>query len=363
MILDAVRQILRNSLSILNDASAWLLLSFVLAGLLHNFLKPERLQRMLGNKSLWSLVRGTVSGMLLPICSCGVIPLGLGLYYSGAYLGPTLSFMTATPIINPAAVLLAYGLLGPEIATIYLVSGFVVPVAIGFAGNCLAGPELRAPGLEDFSAWTGEQEIEEVPFREKILSGLRWGFMDLGVMVSKYIVLGVFLAGLIITWVPKTMIQEYLGNPGMVSLAGIAVLGAVMYVCAVGHIPFIAALIASGAAPGVAITFLMTGAATNLPELISIYRIIGKRAVAIYATTMVSASMLIGYLTNTVLLRGFMPVIDVEHNGRVIGWANQLIVAAPKPLEYACSGVILALCAYAYVPRIHHLLTSPAASR
>ncbi|MCS4465357.1 permease [Clostridium botulinum] len=42
--------------------------------------------------------------MLLPICSCGVIPLGLSLYYSGAYLGPTLAFIASTPIINPIAV-------------------------------------------------------------------------------------------------------------------------------------------------------------------------------------------------------------------------------------------------------------------
>jgi uncharacterized protein len=358
-----VNRVIETCLTILNDASVWLLLSFVLAGLLHNFLKPERLQRMLGNKSFASIVRGTVSGMLLPICSCGVIPLGLGLYYSGAYLGPTLAFMTATPIINPAAVILAYGLLGPEIATIYLVSGFLVPVAIGFLGNLLAGPELKAPGVDDPADASGESWCEEACFREKILSGLRWGFMDLGVMVSKYIVLGVFLAGLIITLVPKSMIQEYLGNPGMISLAGIAVLGAVMYVCAVGHIPFIAALVASGAAPGVAITFLMTGAATNLPELISIYKIIGKRAVAIYAVTMVSASMLIGYLTNAMLLRDFLPIINIEHNARAIGWANNLIVAAPKPLEYACSGVVLALCVYAYAPRIQHLLASSATSR
>lgn len=363
MILDAVRQSIQSALSILNDASVWLLLSYVLAGLLHNFLKPERLQRMLGDRGFASLARGTVSGMLLPICSCGVIPLGLGLYYSGACLGPTLAFMTATPIINPAAVLMAYGLLGPQIATIYFVSGFLVPIVVGVLGNLLAGPELRAPGVEDLDACVGELESEAVGLREKILSGLHWGFMDLGVMVSKYIVLGVLLAGFIITLAPKSVIQDYLGNPGMISLAGIAVLGAVMYVCAVGHIPFIAALVASGAAPGVAITFLMTGAATNLPELISIYRIIGKRAVAIYAITMVSTSMLIGYVTNTLLLPEFMPVMSVDHNARAIGWANQLIVAAPKPLEYACSGVIVALCAYAYMPKIRHLLLSTAPSR
>ena len=112
MVLELTQKVILTALDILNGASVWLVISFVLAGLMHNLISPDRLQRMLGNRSISALIKATVSGMLLPICSCGVIPLGLGLYYSGAYLGPTLAFMTATPIINPAAVLLAYGFLG-----------------------------------------------------------------------------------------------------------------------------------------------------------------------------------------------------------------------------------------------------------
>ena len=89
----------------------------------------------------------------------------------------------------------------------------------------------------------------------------------------------------------------------MISILGIAVLGSVIYVCAVGHIPLVAALVATGAAPGVAITFLMTGAATNLPELISIYKMIGKRAVMIYSSLVVFSSLIIGWLANQYLFR------------------------------------------------------------
>ena len=347
---------------ILNDASVWLIASFALAGVLHNVLRPDLLQRMLANRKVSSIVRGTVSGMLLPICSCGVIPLGLGLYYSGAYLGPTLAFMTATPIINPAAVLLAYGLLGPQIATIYLAGGFIVPFMVGLLGNALAGEELRAPGIEEGRASARVDAGEEIGFRRKMASGLVWGFMELGVMVSRYIVLGVLLAGLIITVVPKEIIQEYLGNPGMISLAGIALLGAIMYVCAVGHIPFIAALVAGGAAPGVAITFLMTGAATNLPELISIYRMIGKRATAVYAVTMIGMSILIGYIANVLLLSDFIPFFNHERTAAMVGFANRLIWVGPKPLRYLCSGAILVLCAYSFLPRVRMLFCKTSAA-
>jgi len=306
VIVEIVNRIFYVSIDILNGASVWLVASFILAGLLHNVLSPEKMQRMLGNTNISSINKAILSGMQLPMCSCGVIPLGLGLYYSGACLGPTLAFMTATPIINPAAVLLAYGFLGPQIATIYLVSGFVVPLFIGIVGNKLAGAELYAPGMEKGLDLVELESGGKDNLAQKLRSGLEWGFMDMGVSVSKYVCLGMLLAGSIIALVPPTFIQQYLGNPGLLSLTGIAVLGAIMYVCAVGHIPFIAALVASGAAPGLAITFLLTGTATNLPELISIYKLIGRRAVAIYTLVLISASFLIGYLTN-LLLVDFVP--------------------------------------------------------
>lgn len=356
MIADLLQKVILTSFDILNGASVWLVISFILAGLMHSLLSPDRLHRMLGNKKTSSLVKATISGMLLPICSCGVIPLGLGLYYSGAYLGPTLAFMTATPIINPAAILLAYGFLGPQIATIYLIAGFVVPMLIGLAGNALGGRELHAPGMENPVEMVELESGEKVTLAQKLSSGLHWGFFDMGVSVSKYVCFGMLLAGLLITLIPPSLIQQYLGNPGMISLLGIAALGAIMYVCAVGHIPFIAALIASGAAPGLAITFLMTGAATNLPELISMYKMIGKRTVIIYASFLTLSSFAIGYLTNLYLLPGFVPFFDLSQTRHTIGLANNLIFAAPVLLRYICSAVVIALGLYAIWPGVKRLL-------
>jgi uncharacterized membrane protein len=111
----------------------------------------------------------------------------------------------------------------------------------------------------------------------------------------------------------------------------------------VGHIPFVAALVASGAAPGIAITFLMTGAATNLPELISIYKMIGKRAVMIYSALVILASMAIGRLANQWLMPGFVPFYHLDRAREVIGLANRLIVSVPDPIRNACSIIVLLL--------------------
>lgn len=340
---------------ILGDVSPWLVASFILAGVLRQFLDPAKFQKALGNKGLVAIIKATMSGMLLPICSCGVIPLGLGMYYTGAYLGPTLAFMVATPIINPAAVLLAYGLLGPEIATIYLLAGFTVPVVIGLIANLLAGGELHAPGLNQEVEQAAFAEGEKLPFPIRLRLGLQWGVLELGTMVGKYIIFGVLLAGVLIVAIPQHLIQAYLGDAGMISIGGIALLGAIIYVCAVGHIPLVAALVASGASPGIAITFLMTGAATNLPELISIFKMIGKRAVILYSGLVVGSSMFIGWFANRLLLPDFEPFYNLDRGRTAVGLANLLIVSAPPWLKIGCSIAVILLFLRAYRPLLGNL--------
>ena len=361
--------IIQSAWSMLNSSSSWMVFSFAVAGVLHEFLKPEKIQKTaIGSKRISGVFWTTLSGMFIPICSCGTIPLGISMYYSGAYLGPTLAFMTSTPMINPLAVIRAWGLLGKEITIIYIITGFVAPMIIGIVANHFAGNELHI-GLRNknneeaegtISLETDEEEepamiqleFEEPSVWEKLKSGLRWSFTELSVTISKYTVSGMLIAGFLFTVVPQSFVQDYLGNPGMISLLGITVVAALMYVCAVGHIPFIAALVASGAAPGVAITFLMAGAGTNIPELLTISKTIGKRAMFMYFSMVVVISNLVGYLTNRLLMPGFNPVLDFDRTSHTIQQANKLIIALPDWGEWICSGILVAYAAYALLKAI-----------
>ena len=306
--------IIQSAWSMLNSSSSWMVFSFAVAGVLHEFLKPEKIQKTaIGSKRISGVFWTTLSGMFIPICSCGTIPLGISMYYSGAYLGPTLAFMTSTPMINPLAVILAWGLLGKEITIIYIITGFVAPMIIGIVANHFAGNELHI-GLRNknneeaegtISLETDEEEepamiqleFEEPSVWEKLKSGLRWSFTELSVTISKYTVSGM--------------------------------------------------LVASGAAPGVAITFLMAGAGTNIPELLTISKTIGKRAMFMYFSMVVVISNLVGYLTNRLLMPGFNPVLDFDRTSHTIQQANKLIIALPDWGEWICSGILVAYAAYA----------------
>lgn len=342
-----------SAFNMMSSSSVWMVVSFAIAGVLHEFLSPEKMRKSsIGTTRVAGVFWTTVSGMLIPICSCGTIPLGISLYYSGAYLGPTLAFMTSSPMINPIAVILCWGLLGKEITVIYVITGFVAPMLIGIIANRFGGKELHAPGIGADAGPAIQLGEEPLTFRQKLASGLRWSFSELAATVSKYAVTGMLIAGLIFNIVPQSAIQTYLGNPGFVSLLGITVVAALMYVCAVGHIPFIAALVASGAAPGVAITFLMAGAATNIPELLTISKTIGKRAMLMYFLMVTVISNLVGYLTNRLLMPGFQPVLDFDATQKTISAANKLIVVAPGWLKYGCSFILIGYACYAFLSRL-----------
>lgn len=256
---DFLYRIWGSFISMLNGASGWLVISFIVAGALHEFLNPERMQKMaLGTKKFSGVVWAALSGCLLPICSCGTIPLGVSLYHSGAYLGPTLAFMVSTPVINPLAFILTWGLLGKEIAIIHVIVGIIGPLVMGTLANWLGGDELYL-GLKEerekqrLAAERMESESEEEPacleidedaeeggmiqlefeepgFWEKIRSGMRWSLSELAVSISKYTVTGTLLAGILFTTVPQSFIQDYLGNPGVISLLGITIVATLMYV-------------------------------------------------------------------------------------------------------------------------------------
>ena len=333
-------------------SSEWIIISLILSGIIHAFVRPQVLQKSIGNKKISSLIKTTISGAILPICSCGVLPLALSLYRTGAYLGPTLSFLVSTPIINPAAIIVAFAMLGKEITIIYILCGIFLPLIIGILGNTFGGKELIAPEvlkLQSMNIKIPETNyVDKTPWYKKLYNGILWGFNNLGIEISRFILIGTLFGALLLTVVPQSFVMQYLSNPKLVSILGITLVGCMMYVCALGHIPLIAALISAGASPGIAITFLITGVATNISELISIYKLIGKRTLIIYIVSMLFFGILIGYITNILLTDNFTPIFDLSNSSKQIEIANNINITFPDWFKNICAIAVLFMGLYSW---------------
>jgi uncharacterized membrane protein YraQ (UPF0718 family) len=127
---------------IFSESAFWVIASLIIGGLVREFLPSSRFRELLNRRGQGAMLGAILFGALLPICSCGVIPLAISLYRSGVRLGPVMAFAAATPIINPAAVFLSLALLGPQITVAYVILGLTLPYLLGIvaerwgAGHC-----------------------------------------------------------------------------------------------------------------------------------------------------------------------------------------------------------------------------------
>ena len=313
---------------ILVESAGWVVVSLALGGIIHEFLPTSGLRRQLNRPGQRATAGAVFLGALLPICSCGVIPLAISLYRTGVRLGPVMAFAAATPIINPAAVIISYALLGPALTVAYVALGLGLPWLLAVLCDRFGDPRPARSGMFVGAAPAAGAATHSTITR--IVRGLRWGIFDLGTVLCFYLAIGIALGAVLSVVVPPDWIDQYLGSDSIVSLLAAAVLGASIYVCAVAHIPLVATLLAAGATPGLAIVFLVTGTATNLPELFALYKAIGRRTVIIYVTGLVIASVLAGLVVNAWLLPGFVPVFDPLSSIEALSQAEEWQFSVPS---------------------------------
>jgi len=335
---------------IAGESAFWVIASLIVGGLVHEFLPSSRFRELLNRKGQVALLGAILFGAILPICSCGVIPLAISLYRSGVRLGPVMAFAAATPIINPAAVILSLALLGPQITIAYVILGLVLPYFLGLVAERWGAPRKVESATVASACCSDAQACEASvtpapPARllPRIAAGLRWGIADLGPTIAFYMSMGVLLAGLIAAFLPPSWVDSYLRESSGTALLAAGVLGASIYVCAVAHIPLVASLLATGAAPGISIVFLVTGTATNLPELVALYNTIGKRIVVLYAASLIVGAMVAGVIVNAWLLPGFEPVFDPVRSLDLLDAGERLQPTIGNALSQVSMAALVAL--------------------
>lgn len=114
-------------------AAPWLFVGFVAAGLIKAFAPTKMVARWLGGRGPAAVLRASVVGIPLPLCSCGVLPTALGLRRQGAGRPATVSFLVSTPEIGVDSFLLSYALLGPVMAVARPIAAFASAVVAGLS--------------------------------------------------------------------------------------------------------------------------------------------------------------------------------------------------------------------------------------
>lgn len=294
-------------LNILNQMSPYILLGFILAGMLHVFIRPDTMSRHLSGHGWRPVVKAALLGIPLPLCSCGVLPTAVALRRQGASKGASTSFLIATPQTGVDSIAATYALLGLPFAIVRPIAALVGSVAGGMAvdrsdkdGDNDMPVTASATACSDGCCQSAAEAEAPRGFINKMWAAVKYGLTDMVASVGKWLVIGLVVAAVITVAVPDSLFLSLAEYPRLAMLVMVAV-AVPMYVCATGSIPIAMSLMLKGLTPGVGFVLLMAGPAANFASVMVLSKSLGRRATAVYVLSVVVTAILFGLLIDYLL--------------------------------------------------------------
>ena len=329
---------------LINSMAPYLLLGFLLAGLMHAFVPQNLYRRYLGGNSFRSVLNAALLGIPLPLCSCGVIPTAMSLRKEGASKGATVSFLISTPQTGVDSIIATYSLIGLPFALLRPLAALVTSLF----GGCLVN-RFDDKDVCSTSCAAPSESVDggvRVSFRQRLQSAFRYAFVEMMQDIGKWLLLGLVVAGLITVFVPDSFFALFADKP-LLSMLLVLAFAVPMYLCATGSIPIAVALMLKGLSPGTALVLLMAGPAVNVASMLVISKVMGKKTLLFYLLTIVSGAIAFGLAIDYLLPREwFLTSLAHIHDchAQGVSWFN-----------LGCTLLMLLLLVNAFVLRYRKL--------
>ncbi len=278
----------------------------------------------------------SVSGTILAVCSCTILPLFAGIHKRGAGLGPAIAFLYSGPAINILAIVYTARLLGFDLGLARAIGAISFSVIIGLImafiwrkeelektnnpGELVLPQEeekTRPQGITLFyfavlvgilvfgaaQKWLITAVLLAILglilyrwFKKEELKYWLYQTWDLGKKIFPILIAGVFIAGILKALLPQSVVEQWLGGNGLRATFIASVFGALMYFSTLTEVPIIRALTDLGMGKGPALALLLAGPALSLPNMIVIARIMGVKKMGVYVSLVVVMATITGMI-------------------------------------------------------------------
>ena len=333
-------------LSLLNvvcEMAPYLLLGFLIAGILHVFVPQGFYRRYLSRDNKFAVLWAALLGVPLPLCSCGVIPTAIALRNEKASKGAVASFLIATPQTGIDSILATFSLMGLGFAIIRPVAALITGVCGGLLVNRLVHEDdAVVPSGAACSVETGN----------RLWRVLKYAYFNMIQDIGGRLVIGLLVAALIQVAIPDDFFLNF-GKQPLLQMLVILVVAVPMYICSTGSIPVAAALIIKGLSPGAALVMLMAGPAVNLASILVVRKALGGRFTWIYLMVIVGFSILFGLLVNAIGI-GVSPLASSD-----ACCAGKAVL--PSAFKLICASVLTILIIFALTMKLFERFTKNAA--
>lgn len=380
------------------EMAPFLLLGFLLAGILHVWVPRSLYVPKISKPNFKSVLLSALFGIPLPICSCGVIPTAVALRKEGASKGASVSFLISTPATGVDSILATYSLLGLPFAILRPVAAFVSSMFGGLLTNLVTRGEaeddlskIAVPKSEcgcgscghdhkehdehenhecccchdhdhdeheERKCCCGHEEVHGCSccldehssekangFVGKLKETFKFGFGDLLPEITRWLLVGLVLGALIAAFVPNELFMSIREYP-ILCMFAMLLISMPMYTCSTGSIPLALALMAKGLPPGAALVLLMAGPATSIASMVVVGKTFGKRTLIAYLISIAAGAFFFGWLVDTFMMDTFLSTITANGHygdGDGLGW-----------FDYSCAAVLALLILVGFIPKKGH---------
>lgn len=293
----------------LAEMAPYLLLGFLIAGILYAFVPAGFYRKHLSRPGAWSVIKAALIGVPLPLCSCGVLPTAVSLRRNGASRGAATSFLIATPQTGVDSIAATYSLLGPAFAIIRPIAALIT----AFLGGMLVNKENKSCEADIAEEVDTIDAPASDSFIGKIGDALRYGYVDMVQNIGKWLIVGLIIAAAITVFVPDDFFTFFADYP-FLSMIAVVIVAVPMYVCSTGSIPIALSLMLKGLSPGAAFVLLMAGPAANFASIIVVSKSLGKKTAAIYLATIILGAIAIGLCIDYAMPREWFAIPVMEQS-------------------------------------------------
>ena len=290
--------LLANNFLILLDAMAiYVLFGLLFAGILKQIIPDDFVIKHLGRGSVSSVVKATLFGIPLPVCSCSVIPLAQSLKKEGASKGAVQSFLISSPITGVDSILATFSFFGLIFTIFRVISSVIIAITVGLIQNFVDKDEKIIKEEVSISSCGCSNSCSSSSVKKSfsIKKVFFYAYVTLFVDMVKPLFIGLIFGALFTTLAPKEYTSLLFENQILTYIV-IMLFSMPLYVCATASLPIAAALMLEGMSAGAAFIFLTAGPATSAITMSIVYKTLGKTSLIIYLSTIGFLSLIFGFL-------------------------------------------------------------------
>lgn len=317
----------------------YLMIGMFFAGLLHILITKERITKHLGAESRFAVIKASLLGVPLPLCSCGVVPTAVGISKNGASIGAVTSFLISTPQTGIDSIIATGGMMGPVFAIFRPIAAFLSGIIGGTVLQLTMGKKkivfeeahshCSDESCSDSSCSTTEGEcqdgcglqdshIKKETIPSKVKKLFQFGFIEFLDDIAIHMIVGLLIAAAIRTFIDPELVKSLGITEGLPAMIIMIIIGLPMYICATSSIPLGLSFLALGFSPGAVFVFLFAGPVTNAASIGILARTLGKKATAIYIVTVSVLAIVFGLIFDLLI-----NLMKIDFNQYVMGHDHQ----------------------------------------